>query len=77
MPVFLVQRGLILKVGERQLEFHRMLDDKTVQFEDVMSGSYRTFSLSELQKAVMAGTYAVLGENSTDDEPGEAKGNKD
>lgn len=61
MSFHLVQRGLVIKSGERQLAFHRMLEDKKVQFEDVRSGTYKVFSLVELQNGVASGKFVVVG----------------
>lgn len=51
-------RGLVLRCGERQLEFERDLGDGRVQFKYLDNFEVRTFRLASLYADIVAGRYA-------------------
>lgn len=75
MAIFPLVRGLVVQIGERQLAFHRMLDQATVQLEDVQTGAFRSIQVTDLQRQVMKGKVLVVGSTSLDRsvEPGSAQ----
>jgi putative transposase len=50
-------RGLVLRVGERQLEFERDLGDGRLQFKYLDNFEVRTFKLSKLYADILTGRY--------------------
>jgi len=52
---------LTLKDGERVLELTRVLNDREVQFEDVLTRRARQISISDLVKRVYTGKYKIAG----------------
>lgn len=61
MGVYRLARGFVVQIGERRFAFHRDLDSRTVQFEDIDTGAYRTMSRADLVTQVMDGKIAVIG----------------
>lgn len=60
MGIFRLERGLVVLIGERRFAFHRQIDDKKIQLEDVMTGELRTMSIVGFLNKVNSGQYAVL-----------------
>ncbi|MDP9911925.1 putative transposase [Variovorax boronicumulans] len=50
-------RGLVLRVGERQLEFERDLGDGRVQFKYLDNFEVKTYRLSKLYAEIVSGRY--------------------
>ncbi len=66
MPAYLVQRGFAVQIDNRDFAFQRMLDEKTVQLEDIRTGAFRTITLKKLQVGVADGVYRILGAKEMD-----------
>ncbi|MCU4120998.1 transposase family protein [Variovorax sp. N23] len=63
-------RGLVLRCGERQLEFERDLGDGRVQFKYLDNFEVRTFRLASLYADIVAGRYAPTSvASATDEQP--------
>ncbi len=59
MGTFRLERGLVVRIGDRQFAFHRQIGDKKIQFEDVMTGELRAMRVGEFLDRVNRGQYAV------------------
>jgi len=53
-------RGLVLRVGERQLEFERDLGDGRVQFKYLDNFEVKTYRLSKLYSEIVSGRYVPV-----------------
>lgn len=60
MGIFRLERGLVVRIGDRQFAFHRQIGDKKIQLEDVMTGELRAMRVAEFLDRVNRGQYAVL-----------------
>lgn len=69
MSRHLIQRGLALRIDERNFEVDRLLErNSLVQLEDVATGARRTYGVAALQKEVSAGRVLILGDSSAANE---------
>lgn len=59
MGIFRLERGLVVQIGERRFAFHRQIDDKKIQLEDVMTGELRTMRVADFLNRVNSGQYMV------------------
>lgn len=72
MAVYTLQRGLVVKIGQRHFEHKRELDNNKIQLEDVQTGAIRTIPATTLVKQITAGEITVVrsAEPSTSDVQG-------
>lgn len=66
MATYPLIRGFVAQIGERNFAFHRMLDSRTVQLEDVQTGAFRTMQVADLQRQVARGKIRVVGSSASD-----------
>lgn len=59
MGIFRLERGLVVRIGDRQFAFHRQIGEKKIQLEDVMSGELRAMRVAEFLDRVNRGQYTV------------------
>ena len=60
MALYRLNRGLVVKIGERRYSFQRELDKATVQLEDIETGAYKTLKKSDLVRKISDGIFTVL-----------------
>jgi putative transposase len=59
MGTFRLERGLVVRIGDRLFAFHRQIDDKKIQLEDVMTGELRSMHIGDFLNRVNQGQYVV------------------
>lgn len=69
-------RGLVLRRGERQLEFERDLGDGRVQFKYRDNFEIRTFEMYKLYQGILDGHYSPVHTSLPSEQPTDAQGNK-
>lgn len=60
MAIFRLERGLVVRRGEQTLAFHRRIDDTTLQFEDVLTGTFSTYQFESFLEKVNSGSLRVV-----------------
>lgn len=69
MALYTLQRGLVVKIGQRHFEYKRELENKKIQLEDILTGAIRTMPAILLIKKITEGEITVV-------KRGEQKGEK-
>ncbi len=70
MGMFRLERGLVVQRGDRKLAFQRQIDNETIQFEDVLTGAFQMYKISDFLKKVNSGSIRICQLNDGKDELG-------
>lgn len=63
MAIYTLQRGLIVKIGQRHFEYKRELENKKIQLEDVQTGAIRTMPANTLIHKIQEGEIKIVRES--------------
>ena len=62
MAIYILQRGLVVQIGQRHFEYKRELENRKIQLEDVLTGAIRSMPANTLVHKIQEGEIKVVRE---------------
>ena len=63
MTIYILQRGLVVQIGQRHFEYKRELENKKIQLEDVLTGAIRSMPAHTLVHKIQEGEIKIVRES--------------
>lgn len=61
MTLYRLERGLVIQLDDQKYSLQRVIDREVVQFENIRTGQFREFKISQLVKKISERAISVIG----------------